>query len=66
MVAQSLISLYGNPTAANFHRYLNWRRGYVMSLSHGAPPLRGWHQGDGVPRTAAGYEFEPLSRRVGI
>lgn len=42
-------------------RLMNARREYMDSLLYGAPELDGSFYGDGIPRTAGGIEFEPLS-----
>lgn len=65
-IMQALRALYEAPGAASFHAYLNARRQYETELLHGAPPLRGWYRGDGIPRTAAGQPYEPLTTRTTI
>lgn len=40
--------------------YLNARRAYVDAVADGAPELRGFYMGDGVPRNASGRPYEPL------
>lgn len=43
-------------------QYLNRRREYNDAvLLDGAPELDGGYWGDGIPRTAGGFEYEPLS-----
>lgn len=42
-------------------RLMNARRKYMDSLLDGAPEIDGSFYGDGIPRTAGGIEFEPLS-----
>ncbi|OXN00803.1 hypothetical protein [Bifidobacterium vansinderenii] len=63
-ITQALRALYETPGAIHFHEYLNARRQYEAELLHGAPPLRGWYRGDGIPRTAAGHPYEPLNVRT--